>query len=136
LSGIIVQPVIGVISDDSRSRWGRRRPIIAAGSVIVALSLLMLGFTKEIVGVFIPDKGVAETLTIILAVVALYSVDFSINAGESLGACRSGLRRLTRIRHSNVLFEESAGRHSANIQTANRRRMGWVADIPPLSEAC
>ncbi|KAK4168718.1 major facilitator superfamily domain-containing protein [Cladorrhinum sp. PSN259] len=80
LSGLIVQPIIGVVADESTSKWGRRRPIIVIGSIIVALSLLTLGFTKEIVASFIADKETARALTIMLAVLSLYSVDFSINA--------------------------------------------------------
>ena len=82
LSGLIVQPIIGVVADESTSKWGRRRPIIAIGSVIVALSLLVLGFTKELVESFISDPDTARALTIMMAVLSLYSVDFSINAGE------------------------------------------------------
>ncbi|KAL2199789.1 major facilitator superfamily domain-containing protein [Corynascus similis CBS 632.67] len=80
LSGLIVQPIIGVIADESTSKWGRRRPIIVIGSVIVALSLLTLGFTKEIVSAFVSDPGTAGVLTIMMAVLSLYCVDFSINA--------------------------------------------------------
>ncbi|KAK3310373.1 major facilitator superfamily domain-containing protein [Chaetomium strumarium] len=80
ISGLIVQPIIGVIADESTSKWGRRRPIIAIGSLIVACSLITLGFTKEIVASFVSDPHAAKTLTIMLAVLSLYSVDFAINA--------------------------------------------------------
>jgi solute carrier family 45 protein 1/2/4 len=53
------------------------------GSIVVCCSLLILGFTKEIVGLAISDKEAARIPTIILAVVALYATDFSINAGTS-----------------------------------------------------
>lgn len=81
VSGLIVQPIIGVIADESTSKWGRRRPIIAIGSIIVACSLMALGFTKEIVASFVSDPKAAKTMTIMLAVLSLYSVDFAINAG-------------------------------------------------------
>lgn len=80
LSGLIVQPIVGVIADESTSKWGRRRPVIAVGSVIVALGLLSLGFTKEIVASFVPDEQSARTETIVLAVLSLYATDFAINA--------------------------------------------------------
>lgn len=82
LSGLIVQPIIGVVADESTSRWGRRRPIIAIGSIIVACSLLSLGFTKEIVAYFVAGKEAAETATIVLAVFSLYATDFAINGGK------------------------------------------------------
>lgn len=85
LSGLIVQPIVGVIADESTSRWGRRRPFILAGTIIVAMSLLVLGFTREIVGVVLGQGADADERakvpTIVLAVLAIYVTDFAINAG-------------------------------------------------------
>lgn len=83
LSGLVVQPIIGAVADESTSKWGRRRPIIAIGSLIVACTVLVMGFTKEIVASFVSDSTIASRLTIVLAVLSLYVVDFAINAGES-----------------------------------------------------
>lgn len=88
MSGLIVQPIVGVIADESTARWGRRRPFIVAGSIVVALSLLVLGFTREIVGVVWGQGSDADERarmpTIVLAVLAIYVVDFAINAGLSV----------------------------------------------------
>jgi MFS family permease len=59
LSGLIMQPIVGVIADRSRSKWGRRRPFMIGGSFVVAACLLLLGWTSELVGVFVHD---AETV--------------------------------------------------------------------------
>ena len=56
LSGLIMQPIVGVIADNSTSRWGRRRPFMVWGSIIVGLCLLVLGWTSEIVGFFTQDQ--------------------------------------------------------------------------------
>ncbi|KAL7900013.1 major facilitator superfamily domain-containing protein [Trichoderma sp. SZMC 28014] len=82
LSGLIVQPIVGVVADESTSRWGRRRPLMMMGAVIVSLCLLVLGFTREIVGAFMGGDGGDATrrLTIVVAVAAIYAVDFAINA--------------------------------------------------------
>ncbi|OAA82104.1 sucrose transport protein [Akanthomyces lecanii RCEF 1005] len=80
LSGLIVQPVIGVLSDENTSKWGRRRPMMVLGAAIVAVAMLVLGFTKEIVTFFIADAEAARIPTIFLAVLAIYVVDFAINA--------------------------------------------------------
>ncbi|KAK8087974.1 hypothetical protein PG997_002935 [Apiospora hydei] len=80
LSGLIVQPIVGAIADESRSKWGRRRPFIAGGSIIVALGLLVLGFTKEIITAFFGEGEGAKNITIFVAVLSIYIVDFSINA--------------------------------------------------------
>lgn len=52
------------------------------GTIIVALCLLVLGFTREIVGWVISDDEAAKRPTIVLAVLAIYAVDFAINAGR------------------------------------------------------
>ena len=51
------------------------------GTAVVALCLLVLGFTREIVGLFEGDDDKARKPTIVLAVLAIYAVDFAINAG-------------------------------------------------------
>lgn len=80
LSGLIVQPIIGVLSDENTSKWGRRRPMMVLGAAIVAIAMLVLGFTQEIVGIFVADKEAARMPTIVLAVFSIYVVDFAINA--------------------------------------------------------
>ncbi len=55
LSGLVMQPVVGIIADRSRSKWGRRRPFMIGGSVLVGLCLIVLGWTADIVGTFISD---------------------------------------------------------------------------------
>ena len=52
------------------------------GAVISGLCLLTLGFTKEIVGYFVSDESTAKSLTIFAAVLAIYAVDFAVNAGS------------------------------------------------------
>ena len=52
LSGLIMQPVIGMVSDQSTSRWGRRRPFMVVGAGLASACLLVLGWTSEVVGWF------------------------------------------------------------------------------------
>ena len=68
LSGLIVQPIIGSISDSSKLRWGRRRPYMLLCSVLVAVNLLVLGWAAEIVGVFFTDKTWVSLITFHMAV--------------------------------------------------------------------
>lgn len=89
LSGLIVQPIIGVIADENTSKWGRRRPFMVVGALIVAVCLIILGFTKEIVSLVIDQDKQANAPTIALAVLSIYVLDFSINAGKA----SSGLER-------------------------------------------
>ncbi|KZF25981.1 MFS general substrate transporter [Xylona heveae TC161] len=87
LSGLIMQPVVGVLADNSKSRWGRRRPYMVVGALIVAVTLLVLGWTSEVVGLFISDPELRRPMTIALAVLSIYVVDFAINAVQA--SCRS-----------------------------------------------
>jgi solute carrier family 45 protein 1/2/4 len=52
------------------------------GSILVAACLLVLGWTKEIVGYFVEEGEFKKTCTIVTAVLSIYAVDFAINAGE------------------------------------------------------
>lgn len=124
LSGLIVQPVIGVISDENTSKWGRRRPMMVLGAAIVAVAMLVLGFTKELVGYFIADSDAARIPTIFLAVFSIYVVDFAINAGKiGFPLCREH-RWLTASSESHVLLAKSNCRYASHRKAAVWRCMG------------
>ena len=57
------------------------------GSVLVAACLVTLGWAKEIVGHFVKEGEFRRSCTVALAVVAIYAVDFAINAVQA--CCRS-----------------------------------------------
>ncbi|KAJ1307323.1 hypothetical protein OPQ81_001429 [Rhizoctonia solani] len=81
-SGLIVQPIVGALADASTSSWGRRRPFMIGGSVLCILSLMMLSYAKEI-SAWITDKdnhASSLSLTQAIAVVAVYCIDFTLNA--------------------------------------------------------
>ncbi len=46
----ITDPIIGNVSDNTRTRWGRRRPWILAGAVIMSLIFISIWFTPRSVG--------------------------------------------------------------------------------------
>jgi solute carrier family 45, member 1/2/4 len=77
-----MQPIVGVIADRSTSKYGRRRPFMVLGAIVVGVILLVLGWTKEIVGLFVEEGGFKKSCTIFVAVLSIYAVDFAINAGE------------------------------------------------------
>lgn len=86
LSGLIMQPVVGVVADRSTSRWGRRRPYMFFGTILVSMFLLLLGWTKEVVRYFIKDEAAAKSANVYVAVFSIYGIDFAINAVQ--GSCR------------------------------------------------
>jgi len=83
LSGFIVQPIIGTISDSATWRWGRRRPCMLVASVLVAICLLIIGWAPELVRLVIIEEPNAKSLTIALAVFCIYTLDFAINVVQA-----------------------------------------------------
>lgn len=85
LSGTLVQPYVGLKSDNCRSRWGKRRPFIVGGAIATIVSLMMLAWTKEVVGGFLHLFGAnresdsVKTCIILFAVLFVYVLDFAIN---------------------------------------------------------
>ncbi|KAL7422583.1 hypothetical protein Q5752_003231 [Cryptotrichosporon argae] len=95
LSGLIVQPLIGAYADRSRSSFGRRRPFILVASAVCVVAMMVLGWAREIAGFLGFGSASNSTstgadtakradggsvLAILLAVVAIYGIDFSVNA--------------------------------------------------------
>ncbi len=68
---VAADPLAGIISDRSETRWGRRRPFVLAGGVLAALSFIMLFFA--------PDSDDQMTLFAYITVVYLI-----MNTGYSL----------------------------------------------------
>ena len=84
LCGVVVQPIVGILSDRTRSYWGRRKPFIVGGTIGVIVSTLALAFlTKPLGGV----QG-SRALTILLAITLIYAMNISIQP------LQAGLRTL------------------------------------------
>jgi len=61
---------------------GRRRPFMVAGSALVGINLVVIGWTREIGSLFLPvESDNYQTLVIWIAVISVYLLDFAINAG-------------------------------------------------------
>ncbi|CRK30258.1 hypothetical protein BN1708_000793, partial [Verticillium longisporum] len=50
LTGTLVQPYVGMLSDNCRVPWGKRKPFMVGGTIATIISLIFLAWTKEIVG--------------------------------------------------------------------------------------
>lgn len=77
LSGLLMQPLVGRLSDRCTSRLGRRRPFLIAGSLLTSFSLLMFSNAQLIAGVFVEESR-QQRLALALAVIAFFLMDFSI----------------------------------------------------------
>lgn len=48
MTGLIVQPIIGAMSDRTNSRWGRRTPYFVIGAILCALGLFFMPLSQSI----------------------------------------------------------------------------------------
>jgi hypothetical protein len=88
----------------------------------------VLGFTKEITGALIRDEDTAKVPTIVLAVLALYMADFSVNASKLniLKARCNDVGKLINYALSDVLLAKSDSRYSYCREAACSHGVGYV----------
>lgn len=48
ITGLVVQPCVGIWSDKCTSKYGRRRPFILAGSLMISVAVIIIGFSADI----------------------------------------------------------------------------------------
>lgn len=88
LSGTIVQPYIGIKSDNSRSRIGKRKPFMIGGATATLISFLALAWTREIVHGFLgffgadPHSQSVKVASICFAIGWVCLLDVAINTGR------------------------------------------------------
>jgi solute carrier family 45, member 1/2/4 len=89
LSGTLVQPYVGMLSDNCRIPWGKRKPFMIGGAAATVASLLMLAWTREIVsgvlslfGADLESHGVKIAI-LVFAVIWVYILDFAINTVQA-----------------------------------------------------
>lgn len=92
LSGLIVQPTVGHMSDRCASRFGRRRPFIVVGAVCIAFSVLIIGHSADI-GWLLGDRGGVRPRAIGVFVFGFWILDVANNVTQ--GPCRALLADLT-----------------------------------------
>ena len=87
-----MQPLVGVMSDRCTSRFGRRRPFIVAGSLLIAISVLIIGHSADI-GWWLGDRGGVRPRAIGAFVLGFWILDVANNMTQ--GPCRALLADLT-----------------------------------------
>ncbi|KAJ1817930.1 hypothetical protein LPJ56_003953 [Coemansia sp. RSA 2599] len=101
LSGLVIQPVVGRLSDRCRSKMGRRRPFIIGGGAFVVASVVAIAYARELAVLLAQVLRLGETMgdpagtpnpaynafvsrvSIALAVIGFYVLDFSINTSQA-----------------------------------------------------
>ncbi|KAL8716037.1 MAG: hypothetical protein Q9225_006277 [Loekoesia sp. 1 TL-2023] len=87
LSGTIVQPYIGIRSDNCRNRFGKRKPFMIGGAAATLISFLALAWTREIVHGFLglfgadPESQPVKVASICFAIGWVCLLDVAINTG-------------------------------------------------------
>ena len=84
LSGLVVQPLVGVWSDRCESRFGRRRVFLAAGLLLSLVSMLCFGSSREL-GRALGDTDAHKGVAIALAVTSLWLLNIGLNVMQSPG---------------------------------------------------
>ncbi|KAL6216118.1 hypothetical protein ACLB2K_009345 [Fragaria x ananassa] len=108
ISGLLVQPIVGYYSDRCRSRFGRRRPFIAAGAALVAIAVFLIGYAADI-GVRSGDSLHKSTKprAVLVFVVGFWILDVANNMLQ--GPCRALLADISgsdtkKMRTANALY--------------------------------
>ncbi|KAL9650303.1 hypothetical protein ABK040_014957 [Willaertia magna] len=86
ISGIIVQPIVGIISDRCRSRLGRRRPFILIGTIILIFALLFIPNSLDL-GYFMGDTQEYKPAGLTLTIIGFWVLDIANNILQ--GPCRA-----------------------------------------------
>ncbi|KAK7282935.1 hypothetical protein RIF29_12065 [Crotalaria pallida] len=106
LSGLFVQPLVGLLSDRCTSRFGRRRPFILGGAVSIIISVLIIGHAADI-GWWFGDTVGHRPWAVAAFVFGFWILDVANNVTQ--GPCRALLGDLTakdhrRTRVANAYF--------------------------------
>lgn len=84
VTGMVVQPIIGALSDNTNTKFGRRRPYLMIGAILAALSLWAFPNSANIAQ-FFADK-LHFTLPVfgglIVAAIMIWVIDACVNAAQ------------------------------------------------------
>ncbi|KAJ2539785.1 hypothetical protein EV175_006304, partial [Coemansia sp. RSA 1933] len=96
LSGLLIQPVVGSLSDRCFSKLGRRRPFIIGGATFVVVSVITIAYAREMAQFLAQLRGMGASAepgseyqvfvsraSIVFAVIGFYVLDFSINTSQA-----------------------------------------------------
>ncbi|KAI1743690.1 major facilitator superfamily domain-containing protein [Xylaria scruposa] len=89
ITGTLVQPYVGMLSDNCRISWGKRKPFVLGGAAATALAYMFLAWIREIVGGFLglfgadPQSEGVKTVIIVVAVIWIYVLDVAVNTVQA-----------------------------------------------------
>lgn len=137
-SGMLMQPLVGHLSDHCESSWGRRRPFIVTGAIFVVLAVLIIAFSADI-GYAFGDSLTSRPRALVIFVVGFWSLDLANNTLQ--GPCRALLADFTgkdhrRSRRANAFFSLCMAVGNV-LGYATGAYSGWYKVLPfTLTTAC
>ncbi len=83
-SGMVVQPIIGALSDKTTSRFGRRRPYLLGGAILASLALWAFPNSSVIAQFFGNSFGVvlAPWAGLAVAAIMIWIIDACVNVAQ------------------------------------------------------
>ena len=83
-SGMVVQPIIGALSDKTKSKFGRRRPYLLWGAIIASIALWLFPNSGDIVDGIILATGLKIPLWggLLFAAIMIWFIDACINIAQ------------------------------------------------------
>ncbi|KMU76221.1 alpha-glucoside transporter [Coccidioides immitis RMSCC 3703] len=128
LTGTLVQPYVGIRSDNCRVPWGKRKPFMIGGGIATVISLMALAWVREMVGGVLgifgagaQSQGVKVT-TIVVATLFMFCLDFAINTVQAA------------IRAFIVDKAPAHQQESANAWASRLTAIGNILEGPPRSK--
>jgi maltose/moltooligosaccharide transporter len=83
-TGMIVQPIIGAMSDNMNTKFGKRRPFLLIGAILASLALWAFPNSAAIVGSISSIAG--QTFPVwaglLFAAIMIWAIDGSVNAAQ------------------------------------------------------
>lgn len=83
-SGMVVQPIIGALSDKTKSKFGRRRPYLLGGAIIASIALWLFPNSGDIVDGIVLATGLKIPLWggLLFAAIMIWIIDACINIAQ------------------------------------------------------
>ena len=80
VTGIVVQPIIGALSDNTFTKFGRRVPYLFFGALFGALGLILLPKSQFLAGLF--GESHPAWLALFIAAIFIWMIDACVNAAQ------------------------------------------------------
>ncbi len=79
-TGMVVQPLVGALSDKTRSRFGRRRPFLLGGAIIASIALWLFPNSGNIANLF--GGNLPAWTGLLIAAIFIWIIDACINIAQ------------------------------------------------------